>query len=420
MKRNAPTSGDTVNPARLAAARALMAVADGAHAEEALAALLPEEARDRGLAWRLVFGVLRHRASIDASLQRCLRQPLASLDQQVQAILRVGAFEKLHGDAKAYAVVNEAVGATRAMGVGRASGLVNAVLRRVRIPDDLARHERLEHPSWLVERWDDRYGEEATTRWCENNGKVPPISLVAKDAPALAARLAEEGIETEPVVMPEGELQGLLRLKGGAGRVEQLPGFDEGAFWVQDVASVYTADLVPDDAQTVLDACAAPGGKTFRLLGRGKTVTAVDLKKRRLARMEGSLERLGFEATLRRHDWRKGPLPELGEVDAVLVDAPCTGLGTIRRRPEIRWRRSPLDPLKIHELQVQVITNASKHVRPGGSLVYIVCSPEPEEGPGVIEDFLKDHPDFRVDVWRNTAPPSQDEDAFQAVRLLRA
>jgi 16S rRNA (cytosine967-C5)-methyltransferase len=180
------------------------------------------------------------------------------------------------------------------------------------------------------------------------------------------------------------------------------------------------ADLVPAGTPRVIDATAAPGGKTFRLLARGSAVMAVDRSELRLARVRESLVRLKMQADVRVHDWSHGPMPGVGEVEAVLVDAPCTALGVLRRHPEIRWRRSPMDPSAASVVQLQILHAASRHVKRGGALVYVVCSPEPEEGSEVVKAFLAESGAFRLDALRTTAPPEHDEDAFFGARLVRA
>lgn len=407
---------------RLAAARALVKVDAGAHIEDALAKLAPADPRDRGQAWFVALGVLRRRGEVDAALRGPLTQPIGGLDPEVRAALRLGAFEKLFGRAGDHAVVNEAVEVVKALGAGRAKGLVNAVLRRVRPAEELSRADALNHPAWLVARWTDRYGTEAVDQWCQRNAEPAPLCLVSRAEPAIVAdTLRQKGLEPEPVRLAGRDLPGAFRLGVREGRVTELPGFSDGLFWVQDPAAVAVADLVAaTPGERILDACAAPGGKSFRLLTQGAVVTAVDHRGARLQRLREGLERLALTATLRHHDWSEGPLPDAGDpFDAVLVDAPCTGLGTVRRHPEIRWRRQLTDVLALPAVQLDILSGASAHVRSGGRLVYAVCSPEPEEGRGVIDAFLATNPDFSLDSDLSTAPPAHHEDAHYAARLIR-
>ena len=278
----------------MAAVRALVAVEDGGYLEEVLdvGELAP---RDRGLAWFIANGVLRHRRTVDAALRPWLRTPLGGLDPAVRATLRAAAFERLHGRAAPHAVVSEAVETARRVGVGRASGLVNAVVRRVVPATDLRREELLEHPDWLVERWTERYGVTATDAWCASNNEPPPLTLVGLKLSAIRDELAAEGRTLRPARAAGREIPDALTVEGHRGRVEQLPGFEAGAFWIQDCAAIAVADLVPlGEGMTVLDACAAPGGKSFRLASKGAQVLAVDRSRARLDRLTESAGRLGW------------------------------------------------------------------------------------------------------------------------------
>lgn len=420
-RRGAPEGAHKASPARVAAARVLVAVDDGAHAEDQLASSTPRKPEDRAMAWHLVLGVLRHRGQVDAALREVVSRPLGGLDPAVRAVLRLGTFELLFGETARHAAVDQAVETARVVGAGRASGLVNAALRRVALPAQLSRADRLDHPAWLVERWDARFGAEATERWCLANNQPPPLVLAARDdVAALAAALAEVGVRSGPAQAGGQVIDGLLQVEGRVGRVEGLPGFADGRFWVQDPASAWMTDLVPASARRVLDAAAAPGGKTLRLATRGRDVVAADIDAARLDLLRGSLQRLRLSLPLVQHDWTQGPLPAIGRFDAVLIDAPCTGLGVVRRHPEIRWRRTAFDPARAAERQQRILAAAAEHIMPDGCVVYVVCSPEPEEGPEVIRAFLDQHPGWRIDEARSTAPPTGDEDAFYGARLVRS
>lgn len=407
-----------LNLGRLAAAKALLAVEQGAHVDDVLPDLLPESDADRALAWHLALGVLRRQATLDAALKPRLSRPLVKLDAGVRVALRLGAFEVLLSRTAEHAAVHQAVEAVRALGLKRAAGFVNAVLREVAFPTNLSRAESLDHPPWLVSRWDARYGPDAAAAWCKANAEPPPLVLAARGAvDALAQALDGVGISTRPPRVRDGQVDGLLRVQGRVGRVDQLPGFADGAFWVQDAASAWMTDLVPLGARTVLDTCAAPGGKTFRLAARGHHVTSTDASAARLERLQEGLARLSLPADVREHNWLTPS--DLGRFDAVLVDAPCSALGTVRRRPEVRWRREAEELRRNARTQLQILTHAAQHVAEGGALVYVVCSAEPEEGPDVIADFLRAHPGWVVDLSRSTAPPADDEDAFWGARLVR-
>jgi 16S rRNA (cytosine967-C5)-methyltransferase len=401
------------NPARVAAARALCAVDDGAFAEDVLAEFAPPTDPDRSLAWFLALGVLRRRGHVDAALRPHLRDPIGGMDAAVRAALRIGAFELLFARTPPHAAVNEAVEVVRAAGLGRAQGLVNAVLRRVQ-PEAPRGAEALDAPIWLWARWGTRFGRDAADRWLRDAGHPPPLFVALRQG-FDAATWREAGLD-----VVDTDVAQVVELRG-AGRVEALPGFADGRFWVQDLAAARVTDLVDvAPGGTVLDACAAPGGKTFRLADRGVDVLAVDRSDARLRRVTDGARRLGLDVAVRQHDWDRGPMPGRDPFDAVLVDAPCTALGTIRRNPEVKWRRQLVDVMKQPETQLRVTEAAAVHVRPGGALVYAVCSPEPEEGDGVVRAFVERHPEFSVETTLSTAPPERGEDGFFGARLRRS
>lgn len=394
-----------VNPGRAAALQALLAVERGEHAEDALARLAPADTADRALAWHLVLGVLRTRSALDAIVMKAAKRHTNNLDPEVLAALRLGVFELRRTRVPPHAAVDQAVEACRAAGAGHAAGFVNAILRNQGSfePDADA---RLGHPAWLVQRWRARYGE-AADRWMEANNAPAPVYLVAKEDPAGVAReFQHRGVALAPVG-PD-----LFRLPEGAGAIEELPGFEEGRWWVMDPAALAVADLVGElpPGTEALDTCAAPGGKSFRLASRGARVFSTDLDEARLARVQDGAERLDLPVWAELHDWTVAPLPRTFPV--VLVDAPCTGLGTLRRHPDIRWRRRPEDIAGATARQAAILANAAKCVAPGGVLVYAVCSPEPEEGPAVAATL-----GWPIEAVFDNAPALGGEDVFWGCRM---
>ncbi|MBN1337080.1 MAG: methyltransferase domain-containing protein [Deltaproteobacteria bacterium] len=410
----------SVSPGRRAALDALLAVESGAFAEEALARTAPERGSDRALAWNVVRGVLRQQRALDAMLGPLAHRPLHRLEPVVREVLRIGLWEILSHTAPPRAAVHEAVTLCREAGAPRAAGLVNAVLRRHAEAPTPSDRDALSHPDWILDRWEARYGSEATAAWARRSNEPAPLALVARD-PRLPGALADAGLEVREARANGRAVPDVLWIGGAPGPVTELPGWREGWFWVQDPAAVAVADLVPVPAGLrVLDACAAPGGKAFRLAARGARVLAVDLDAHRLARVAEGATRLGLSVDLRVHDWEDGPPDDLVEsFDAVLVDAPCSGLGTMRRHPEIRWRRSPEDLTRNAARQGAILRAAARCLARRGCLVYAVCSPEPEEGAEVVAAFLADHPFLAIEAAWTSAPPQDDEDAFQAVRMVR-
>ena len=405
-----------LNPARLAAARASMAVEEGHHLEEVLAHEAPSQDPDRSLAWFLAYGIQRCRGRVDAALRANLRQPLEALEPPVRAALRLGSFELQFARTGQHAAVHQAVEVVKALRLARASGLVNAVLRRVR-SGQASGADAVDAPPWMYARWGARYGREAADAWLMQATEPPPLFVVANgDADAFHSAVSAMGHAIEPT-----EVAKVFRLDELRGRIEDLPGFADGAFWVQDLASVRVADLARVQVgQTVLDACAAPGGKSFRMAEQGATVFAADRSRARLGLMRESVQRLSLDIRVKTHDWSTGAIENAPTFDTVLVDAPCSAVGTLRRHPEIKWRRQLMDVLGMPVVQREILQNAATHVREGGALVYAVCSPEPEEGPGVIDTFVQTHPEFSVEETFVTAPPQSGEDAFFGARLVRA
>ena len=394
-----------VNPARVAAARVLIGVEDGAHSNDLLEQLAPR-GRDRGLTWHLVLGVLRLQGRLDTALAPFIRRGIDRLDPGVRMVLRIGTFELQHSRTQDHAAVHQAVDLARVIGMGRASGLVNAVLRKVSragVPAD----PYLDLPDWLQQRFAD------WPEWVARMAQPSVVCGVWRDAATPVPDLA-----TGPAQAGGEDIPGAFVVAAGEGSIAERPGFAEGAWWVMDPSSVAVADLlhqaIPDGA-AVLDACAAPGGKSLRLATQGHRVLATDLEPTRLARVDEAARRVGVDVSTQAHDWLTGQLPGGPLFAGVLVDAPCSALGIVRRHPEIRWRRLSSDPAAMSIRQRRILRAAAQHVAPGGALVYSVCSPFPEEGRDVVSGL----DGFKVERAWSTAPPVGDEDAFQAFVLRR-
>jgi 16S rRNA (cytosine967-C5)-methyltransferase len=390
------------NPGRIAAVQALVAAETGAHLDAVLESTLFVDPRDRGLAMHLSYGVSRRRGSLDLVLQSCATRSLDTLDPVVRACLRVGLFEAAESRTATHAAVDQAVTVARTLGLGHATGFVNAVLRKA-ADRKLPRDPSVDLPTWLRERWS------AYPDW------IARLQLPARTAIVMREPGAEPAFPAVPATAG-GERVADTWWVEAPGSVPELPGFAEGAFWVMDPAAARIAFLALEAAppgSRILDACAAPGGKTALLASRGSRVVAIDAVVPRVARLRENLERLRLDVDVRVHDWTTGPLPGDERFDVVLVDAPCSSLGTVRRHPEIRWRVVPSDPLAMSLIQERLVRNAAVHVAAGGALVYAVCSPLEEEGRGVVERF----PTWSIERTFGSVPPEADEDAHQGFVL---
>ena len=409
------------DPTRSAALDLLISVLDrGRPLEEALDALPPTEARDRAAAHRLAAAVLRRMGALDAVMEPFLkkRPPVV-----VVHILRLGAAALLLLDTPAHAAVATAVELTRARKLDPFAGLVNAVLRKVAAAGVAALEEfdgpRLDTPGWLWSAW----GADARAIATAHTQEAPiDLTLMPGAAPP------EGGI-----VLPSGS----WRYPAGT-RVTELDGFAEGRFWVQDAAAALPARmLAARPGERIADLCAAPGGKTAQLIAAGARVVAVERDANRIARLRGNLARLQLTAEIVQDDatvWRPADL-----LDGVLLDAPCSATGTIRRHPDVLHLKRPSDIGALNAAQDALIKAACDMLRSGGRLVYAVCSLQPQEGPARIAAALKRLPLRTVPVlaeelgvpptavtpqgWLRTTPAMWPElggmDGFFAARLER-
>jgi 16S rRNA (cytosine967-C5)-methyltransferase len=406
-----------IAPARLAAYDVLRAVSTGrADLPTALARVRPRlgDERDRALAGEIVTGTLRWQGAYDAVIAAFASRPLAKLDPEVLDILRMTVFQLLHLDrVPASAAINDAVDLARKAGKQSAAGLVNAVLRRVSRerahlplpprPSIFSRSEglaylstTLSHPGWLAAKWLDRHGFEAAEAWALFDNEPAALTLRANtlrtSRDALAELLTAQGVDTEPTrFAPHG-----LAVRKGNPLLTPLAG--EGLFFVQDESSQLVAQLTAAaPGERILDACASPGGKTTAMAAamenRGLLV-ATDVRGRRVDLLRRTVETASASCVRVVQADVSGVLPFRTRFDCVLLDAPCSGLGTLRRDPDIRWRRSPNDLERLADVQAAMLGRAGDVVAGGGRLVYATCSSEPDENEAVVGRFLEEHRDF--------------------------
>ena len=355
--------------------------------------------RDRAWARGLASAALRRLGSIDTALAARLQRPPPP---EVTALLRLGLAQLAYRDTPAFAAVATSVAlAEKDKATRPFKGLVNAVLRRLARDGLPALPPETDLPPWLFARWRSAYGEDAARALAVRLSEEPPTDLTLRD-PATAAELAA-ALDAE--ILPGGSLRTWRR-----GELPAWPGFEAGGWWVQDAAAAIPARLLAVQAgETVLDLCAAPGGKTLQLAAAQARVTALDRSASRLRRLSENLARTGLAAEVVVADAATWDDPR--RFDAVLLDAPCTATGTFRRHPDVVWGSRPGEIAKLAGVQSRLLDAAAERVRPGGRLVYCVCSLEPEEGEAQVEAFLRRRPDFAlrpIEAGEGGAPAAVD------------
>lgn len=409
QKKHQARSVAAISPARIAAFETLRRVEeDGAFASVLLAANGEElSSQDRALLYELVLGSLRWQRWLDCLIEHYAGRRAERLDAPVRRALRLGLYQlRFLARVPESAVVNDSVNLVHAARLRSAAAFVNAVLRRAtREPDYDPAHkikeplERLavetSHPTWLIERWADAFGFEETKAFARSNNDVPPVAFrVVKNVESDAIEELRAG---GALLTPSLIAKGAWRVSGPSAVWRRLA--REGKIYVQDEASQLLANVLgAREGEKVLDACAAPGSKTTHIaaLTNGEAkIVAGDLYEHRLGTIFESAARQKLKNIRTVVLDARASLPFVaGSFDRVLVDAPCTGTGTLRRNPEIRWRISNLDIADLARRQKLILANASKTVRPGGRLVYSTCSVEKEENEEVVADFLKSTKEF--------------------------
>jgi 16S rRNA (cytosine967-C5)-methyltransferase len=352
---------------------------------------------DRGLATELVMGVLRWRSRLDEAILSASGRPLEKLDSEVLTALRLGAYQLRYLRIPAHAAINESVDLVKRARKRSAVPFANAVLRKLAAPqtespaapeqEDAASLARdFAHPRWLVERWISVYGGERSRLVCQHDQQVPHVALRLDD-PGIEAELKSEGIELTP-----GALLSSARIVS-SGDIFKSQAVEEGRVFIQDEASQLVAALVGSGSR-LLDCCAAPGGKTAAMAARNPTaeIIAAELHAHRAELLRKRVPRKNVQVI----QADAVNLPIQGKFDRVLADVPCSGTGTLARNPEIKWKLKPSDLADLHARQVAILHAALRQLSSGGRAVYSTCSLEREENEAVVEEALRDAPEYRL------------------------
>ncbi|MGH2454549.1 MAG: 16S rRNA (cytosine(967)-C(5))-methyltransferase RsmB [bacterium] len=395
----------------------------------------PFSPADQAFITEITLGTLRQRGRLDYALTAVLDRPLDGLPGPIRAILRMGLYQLLFLDrVPDAAAVDEAVGAARRHGHRGTAGLVNAVLRRLAaegepappaVDADPAGHlaVTLSHPRWLVQRWLERWGPEDTRALCAANNAPPPSMLrvnpLRTTRERVLAALRERGMKADAGRWPES-----IRVRGSLG--ERLDLYRDGLVTMQDEGAMAVGRAAdPRAGETILDAAAGTGGKATHLaevMGNRGRVIALDLAPAKLRALSANAARLSIDIIEAHHlDAREAGARFPGAADRVVLDAPCSGLGVVRRRPEIRWRIVPASLAPLATLQAQLLAGVAEAVRPGGTLLYAVCSTEPEEGEAVVRRFREQRAGtFALEQEQTLLPHRDGTDGFYIARLTRA
>jgi 16S rRNA (cytosine967-C5)-methyltransferase len=446
-----PSTTPTSDP-RSVALSALRQVVRGVHADNALdqaGSRATLSNLDRQLATELVYGAVRQQRTLNTLIDRLLRKP-EKPTSDLRLLLQLGIYQLRYMDRiPPSAAVNTTVNLAKSNGLPGLAALTNGVLRSYqRQQESLVSNwhqseslvERIgveySFPDWLVEYWLEVLGETGTIELCNYFNQAPSIDLrvnqLQVDRATVLAALTEAGISAEPIdYLDQG-----IRLTGKVGAIPRLPGYHEAWWSVQDSSAQLVALLLdPQPGEVVVDACAAPGGKTTHiaeLMNDQGVIWSIDSSQSRLKQVTQNCERLGLHAVQIRTGDGRQQVDLMGMVDRVLLDAPCSGLGTLQRRADARWQKTPANIQELGKLQAELLASCASWVKPGGTLVYATCTVHPAENKEVIMPFLATHPEWSIQpptsflasladpdgciaIW----PHEQKMDGFFMVRLTK-
>ncbi len=408
---------------------------------------------DRAFLTELTYGILRWRGRLDWLIGHFSNVPFEKIELTILNILRLGLYQILFlSKTPSFAAVNESVKLAKGFRGKGGAGFVNAILRSILREKDKISYPNMNenpvlhisvtesHPLWLVRKWVEEFGLEETVRICAVNNQISTLTIRTNtlkiDRKDLLEKLREKGLKPFPCSFSE---EGIL-IKDSP-PTSGLPFFKEGLYIIQDEASqLVTSILDPKPGECILDACSSPGGKTTHIsqrMGNKGEVYGLDLTQRKLNQIEEMCQRLGITMikTVKGDASHALPIPREMEFDRVLADVPCSGFGTLRRNPDLKWKREEKDVRRLSILQSSIIGNLARYVKKGGILVYSTCTVFHEENEDVVEKFLDGHPEFRLDQIREvlpekchpfiqkgyfkTFPPRDEMDGFFVARLIR-
>jgi 16S rRNA (cytosine967-C5)-methyltransferase len=408
-------SAPTSDP-RSVALSALRQVVRGKHADDALEQAGNRAALsnlDRQLATELVYGAVRQQRTLNVLIDRLLRKP-EKPTSDLRLLLQLGIYQLRYMDRiPPSAAVNTTVDLAKTNGLAGLAALTNGVLREYQRQqeslvsnwyqsDSLVERIGVEYsfPDWLVEHWLEVLGETGTIELCNYFNQSPSIDLrvnkLKTDRATVLAALSEAGIKAAPIdYLDQG-----IRLTGKVGAIPRLPGYSEAWWSVQDSSAQLVAELLdPQPGEVVVDACAAPGGKTTHIAELMKdqgVIWSIDSSQSRLKQVTQNCERLGLKSVQIRTGDGRQQADLVGKVDRVLLDAPCSGLGTLHRRADARWQKTPANLQALGNLQAELLESCASWVKPGGAMVYATCTVHPIENAQVIQPFLAAHPEWTV------------------------
>ncbi|MEM8640212.1 MAG: 16S rRNA (cytosine(967)-C(5))-methyltransferase [Cyanobacteria bacterium P01_G01_bin.54] len=375
--------------------------------------------RDRAFITELVYGAVRRQRTLDALIDQLGKRPAAKQPPKLRLVLHLGLYQLRYLDqVPDSAAVNTSVELAKQLKLQRLSGVVNGLLRHylrqssggqavLELPDDPVTRLGIQYsfPDWLIAQWLQDYGRVATEQLCDWFNQAATLDLRVNPLQTTRSHLQAQLKAADVLTQSVAAVPQALRLVSSPGAIPQLPGFKEGYWLVQESSAQLVGHLLdPQPGETVIDACAAPGGKTTHLaelMQNQGTIIAGDRSRHRLQKVSANAARLGLTIIQTRLGDSTQLQPELTEgiwVDRVLLDVPCSGLGTLHRHPDIRWRQTPDTITELAQLQRQLLQQGSTWLKPGGRLVYATCTLNPQENEQIVEPFLASHPNWQI--WR--------------------